>query len=121
MAAGFTSADPADNAAPIDDARFARNYEEIIDILVDVNVQLSTSIQDKKLDLVFKTEREADHPLMPLRILRRIKGTVYKTNQLGECMASANTVSTVVNGWTQSELTTWISAMEIARLDVLQC
>ena len=66
VAAGFTFADPADNGAPIDDARFARNYEEIIDILVDVNVQLSTSIQDKKLNLVFKTKREADHPLMPL-------------------------------------------------------
>jgi hypothetical protein len=70
--AGYQFADPQDTAHPQADVRYVRNYAEITEILDDFVVQLSTSVTDKKLELCFKTEHETDHPLMALRILRRI-------------------------------------------------
>lgn len=108
VAAGISFLDPLDNATPIADPCFLRNYEKIIDILDDVNVQLSGAIHDKKMDLIFKIEREINHPLVPLRIFRWIKGAIYKTQQLDERMAVANANSQSVPGWKQAELTEWV-------------
>ena len=121
VATGFTFLDPQDNAHLIAAAQFQRNFDEIIDIFDDIMVKLSGAVHYKQIDLIFKIEREQDHPLMALRVMKRIKGSIYKVNQLPECIATAQDTAKSVPAWTHAAITDWLRAIDTARLNIRHC
>ena len=74
-------------------------FEELTDIFDDLMVQLSDAIHVPSFDIDFKEERKAKHPLMALRILRRIKSSVYKAVPLDQCITTAQKCAAAGPTW----------------------
>ena len=108
-------------ATALADDKYNDNYAELTDIFDDVMVQLSDAIHIPDIDIVFKEERKEDHPLMAMRILRRIKASVYKTKDLDECITAAQTCAANGPAWTASGITKWLSDLDTAHMDIRHC
>jgi len=121
--AGHKYKDKEDNDSVkcISDERYERNYEELTEIFNDVMVQLASNIKDPNMDIVFKEERKINHPLMAVRMFQHIKAQIYKKHGLDACIEKAQELARTVPKWTASGMTTWLSDLETAHLDIRHC
>ena len=94
---------------------------EFIDMLDDVMVQLACCIDNRHINAILTDERKEQHPLMSCRILRRIHASVYKSRELDECITEAQKIAAAGPTWTASGLTSWLSELDTAHLDIRHC
>eukprot|EP00961_Rhodomonas_salina_P024877 335118-Rhodomonas_salina.1 len=58
---------------------------------------------------------------MAVRVLRRIKASIYKDKELDDCIEAAQKLAATVPSWTSSGLTQWITDLDTAHLDIRNC